>query len=416
MLAVLHMAQYFPAAFAGTALPFLFRKEGLPLEMFWLLALPRHPTLVPEVGPGPGRRPLSAAARVGRRKSWIIPCTAIGALCLRAASPCLTPSLAASIYPIVAILLFAGFVMAAQDIAVDAYAAESMTDAERPRGTALINFLAAVASVLGIVAVSLVELFGWQLTMLAAASLLLVAALPAILRPEPPPPLAQQEREARGEAPSLLAAVKRKDSHQILPFMFVYGFGQHFFLSMLGPFWADQNLSIADFGMLAAVTAIAGGAVAAVATPRLIDRFGMRFTATLGLAVLPLEAIAYCVFTTMEDLPPLAFLMVVGSLLSFSTSLYAYTVSISRFRWVSKSQAGTDYSMQSSLWNLGIWAAGSTSGLVAGYFGYLVFFPIAAAVTLIGGVYYVWRWQHVEDLVLTREAEEISGRDPTPTA
>ena len=27
------MAQYFPAAFAGVALPFLFRKEGLPLEM-----------------------------------------------------------------------------------------------------------------------------------------------------------------------------------------------------------------------------------------------------------------------------------------------------------------------------------------------------------------------------------------------
>ena len=40
--AVLHMAQYFPAAFAGVALPFLFRKEGLPLDMFWLLALPGY--------------------------------------------------------------------------------------------------------------------------------------------------------------------------------------------------------------------------------------------------------------------------------------------------------------------------------------------------------------------------------------
>ena len=40
MLAVLHMAQYYPAAFTGVALPFIFRQEGLPLEMFWLLALP----------------------------------------------------------------------------------------------------------------------------------------------------------------------------------------------------------------------------------------------------------------------------------------------------------------------------------------------------------------------------------------
>ena len=32
----------FSAAFTAVALPFLFRKEGLPLEMFWLLALPGY--------------------------------------------------------------------------------------------------------------------------------------------------------------------------------------------------------------------------------------------------------------------------------------------------------------------------------------------------------------------------------------
>ena len=36
-LSILHMAQYFPITFTGVALPFLFRQEGLPLEMFWLL-------------------------------------------------------------------------------------------------------------------------------------------------------------------------------------------------------------------------------------------------------------------------------------------------------------------------------------------------------------------------------------------
>ncbi|MBW2295839.1 MAG: hypothetical protein JRG94_26655, partial [Deltaproteobacteria bacterium] len=33
-LGVLHMAQFFPAAFAGVALPFIFREQGLPIEMF----------------------------------------------------------------------------------------------------------------------------------------------------------------------------------------------------------------------------------------------------------------------------------------------------------------------------------------------------------------------------------------------
>ena len=77
-LAVLHMAQYFPAAFASVALPFLFRKEGLPLEMFWLLALPGYTRflkwLMALVVDNYG------SDRLGRRKSWIIPCTAIGAL------------------------------------------------------------------------------------------------------------------------------------------------------------------------------------------------------------------------------------------------------------------------------------------------------------------------------------------------
>ena len=42
MLAVLHMAQYFPAVFVGAALPYLFRKEGLALNLFWLLAIPGY--------------------------------------------------------------------------------------------------------------------------------------------------------------------------------------------------------------------------------------------------------------------------------------------------------------------------------------------------------------------------------------
>ena len=77
-LAVLHMAQYFPAAFAGVALPFLFRQEGLALEMFWLLALPGYTRFL--------KWAMALVVdnyyipALGRRKSWIVPCTIIGAL------------------------------------------------------------------------------------------------------------------------------------------------------------------------------------------------------------------------------------------------------------------------------------------------------------------------------------------------
>ena len=403
-LSVLHMAQYFPITFIGVALPFLFRQEGLPLEMFWLLALPAFPRwlkfLIALVVDNYGNE------RIGRRKSWIIPTTLV-AVGLYATLGFFPPQLD-SIYIIVSILVCGGVIMAAQDIAVDAYAAEAMQDHERAVGTSLINVLGAVSSVIGTAAVALVVVFGWQTTMFAASTMMFLAALPAILRKEPTPPPATLERLSRGEAPNLWAAVKRRDSHYILPFMFMFGLGQHFFLSMVGPFWADQGMSISQYGILAPASAITGGILAATLTPWLIDRTGMKFTAILGLAVLPVEAAIYCLFYYLPEIPALPVLIGTIALLSFSTNLYMYTVTISRFRWVSKAQAGTDYSMQSSMWNLGVWAAGSTAGLVAGQFGYVVFFPVAALITLVGGVFYVMKWQEIENLVLEREGAEGS--------
>ena len=287
-------------------------------------------------------------------------------------------------------------------------AAEAMTEAERPLGTSLINFLAAVAGVLATASVAMVDVYGWPTTMLCAAALLLVAALPAMLRAEPPAPQARLQREARGEGPSLIEALKRPDSHSILPFMFMFGFGHYFFLTMLGPFWADQGMSIGDFGFMSACATVAGGTLAALCTPWLVAHFGMQVSATIGLAVLPIEAAVYCYFTVLDTLPGLPLLITSVALLSFSTSIYLYTVNISRFRWVSKAQAGTDYSMQSSMWNLGIWAAGSVSGLVVGQFGYVVFFPVAALVTIVGGIYYVLRFRHIETLVQAREHNDAT--------
>lgn len=402
-LSVLHMAQYFPITFSGVALPFLFRQEGLPLEMFWLLALPSFPRwlkfLVALLVDNYGNE------RIGRRKSWIIPCTVI-AVCLYATLAFFPPNLD-SIYIMVSILVFGAVIMSAQDIAVDAYAAEAMQDHERSVGTAMINVLGSVSSVVGAAAVALVDTFGWETTMFAASALMFLAALPAMIRKEPTPPRATLERLARGERPDLIKAVKRKDSRYILPFMFMFGFGQHFFTTMLGPFWSDQGMTLTQYGVLAPAAAITGGLLAATMTPWLIERTSMRVTAIVGLVILPVEASVYCYFALLDSLPPLWVLIVTVALLSFSTSLYMYTVTISRFRWVSKAQAGTDYSMQSSLWNLGVWAAGSTAGLVAGQFGYVVFFPVAALVTVVGGVFYVLKWHDIENMVLTREAEEL---------
>ena len=121
-----------------------------------------------------------------------------------------------------------------------------------------------------------------------------------------------------------------------------------------------------------------------------------------------LEAFIFYYLASTETLPGLAWVIALTTLVAFCTSIYSFVVNNSRFRWVSKAQAGTDYSMQSSLWNLGIWAAGSVAGIVAGALGWPHFFLIAAATSLIAGLYYVLNFNRIEQLVIAREKLELA--------
>ena len=405
MLGMLHMAQYFPAAFTGIALPFLFRKEGLPLEMFWLLALPAIPRwlkwLIALVVDNHG------SARIGHRKSWIIPCTAIGAATY--AMLAWIPPTVSAVYLIVGILLAKSFIMAAQDIAVDGYAAESMTDAERATGTSIIGFLGTMANVSGKGVVALVAIFGWSRTMLAASALMIAFAAPAIIRREPPPPAATRQRRARGERPSLVKALRRRESRYILPYLVLFGFGAGFFGSMFGVFFADKGLTTTEFGILYAVATLAGSGLGALTTPWLVGRIGMRGTAIIGVAALPVEGFIFRALALDPGLPVLPTLTLVVAILGFVTSIYSYVVNNSRFRWASKAQAATDYSMQSSLWNFGLWVAGSTAGFVAANLGWATFFPIAGCLAGVGGIFYIVMFDRIEAMVRRRERDELEG-------
>jgi PAT family beta-lactamase induction signal transducer AmpG len=409
-LAILNMAQNFPQQFTATALPFMFRKEGLPLEMFWLLALPNLPTwlrwlmalLVDRYG----------SARFGYRKSWIVPCTLVGTIAY--AILALFPPSIALVHLIVAILLFKAFVMVAQDVAIDAYCAESMTDAERPVGTSIINFCAGIAGVLGTGTVALVEMFGWKPTMLGASALLLIAAAPAIIRREPPPPEARQKRQARGEGPNLWKALKRPESRYILPFTFSWGFAAGLGGAMVAAFYADKGLTLTQFGILSPISSLIGTSLAAVTTPWLIERIGMRKTALIGISVIPIEGAMFCIFA-LTSLPPLPILIAMVSLLSYITALYTYSVCISRYRWASKAQAGTDYALQSSLAGFGVYTAASIAGFLAGGLGWVYFLPLASFFAVAAGVFYVAMFNRIETLVRERERlelEELPNDEP----
>lgn len=408
-LGALHMAQYFPAAFAGIALPAIFRKEGLPLEMFWLLALPAIPRwlkwLIALVVDNYGSQ------RIGVRKTWIIPCTLIGAFLYYSLS-FLEPSIA-TVYVIVTILLIKSFIMAAQDIAVDGFAAESLNDTDRAVGTSVIIFMATLGGAIGGGLMSVVDVLGWSTTMTIASAMLVLAAAPAVIRREPPPPQASRERRERGERPNLIRAFMRPESRYIIPYLFAFGFAGSFMGTLFSVFLVDKGVALSQIGIIFPIAGLAGSGGAALLTPRIVKSFGLRGAGVVGMVFLPIEGMAFAWFSLMKELPGVVTLTAILALLFFTTGIYGFAVNISRFRWASKAQAGTDFSMQSSIWNFGGWAAGSSAGFVAAWFGYTVYFVIGAIVATAVAACYVTMFNHVERLVRVREAEETGGIAPS---
>lgn len=209
-----------------------------------------------------------------------------------------------------------------------------------------------------------------------------------------------------GERPNLLKAIRRPESRYIPPFVFMLGFGGTFFGSMVGAFFADRGLTLTQFGILSPISAILGAGLGALATPWLVARIGLRHTAFVSLAVLPIEGMMFGLFAWCPALPPLPLLITMVALLGFGSSIYNYAASISRFRWTSRAQAGTDYAMQSSIWNFGIWCAGSAAGFVAAAVGWVAFFPLAGCITASGCLLYILIHDRAEKLVLAREQLE----------
>ena len=384
----------------------MFRKEGLPLDMFWLLALPTYPNSF--------RWLISIAVdnfgneRFGYRKSWILPCTLVGAIAYSVLA--FVPPSVAAVYVITGILLFKAIVMVAQDVAIDAYAAETMTERERPTGTSMINWLAGVANLAGGSTVALVPFIGWSPTMMSASALLLLAVTPAMIRREHPPPEARRTRQARGDHANILLTLLRPESLYILPFGFFWGFGAGFVGPMMGAFYADKGLSMTAYGLFP-FGDFASSTLTAIATPLLVQKIGLRRTALIGVCAIPIEAAMYCMFA-LKSLPPLPVLISMVSVMGFLTALFSYPVAISRFRWASKAQAGTDYALQSSLTGFGVATGMLITGFLAKEVGWVYFFPIASLVSLTAGVFYVGMFNRIERLVQEREQAEL---DPNAT-
>lgn len=367
------MAQTLPLYFAGTAVPAIFRKAGLPLDQFWAFSIPLAAYWLkflwaPFVD-GTG------SARFGYRKPWILGCTMAGSASLILLS-FLAPSFEL-FWPIIAVLTLHALFMSTQDVAVDAYTIENLRPHERPAGAGTKVLFEAAGTFTALAGLmTSYEQLGWRTALVGCAGLLFLLTLPALLRPE------LRDRSAATEIlvrPSLMRFVRRQGSAIIVPLLIAGGIANAATIAMASSFFVDKGLSLTEIGLVTgSVYSLAnvGGALLASA---LVTWFGASRAAILiACAALP----AYLPYLALAfDFVPSLWLAGLAVLLPELVIAQLHMIfTVSRMEWASVEQAGTDFALQGTCYNLGRTVATASAGFIALNLGWGGFFGVVALI------------------------------------
>lgn len=394
VLACLYVSQGIPFGFFSQALPAILRSYGVDLKVISIVTAFAFPWSLKFLwAPWVDRY---GNARIGHRKSWILPLQACVAAILVAIA-LLNPQMLdmPRLIPLVGLLFLVNLAASTQDVATDGLAVTTLNDRERGFGNSIQVSGFRVGMVVGGGGIlMLMGAWGWTPSFLTMAALIVLVTIPVLFFREPPHPLSHEERAAMQWGPTLLSFLKRPGIAHWLCIVLAFKIGDSFGSGMTKPMLVDIGLSLEDVGLVsgivAMVAAIAGGLVGGWGLLNLGRRRAlMSFGGLQGLSMLGYAWIA----AAKPGLFAIAAVVTIEHFISGMASVAIYTCMMDACR---KSHAGSDYTLQASLY------AGSTglvylaSGFSADSFGYQNHFLLAVVVALLALLpVYFWKESHV---------------------
>lgn len=394
------LGQVIPNVFILFALPAIFRQQGIDLAQIGVLSLAMFPfwfkwlwaPIVDRFG----------SRRIGLRKSWIIPCTTIGALIY--ALMTLIPPSAETLYLIGGLLVLKNVVMATQDIAVDAYIVESLDRGEEPTGAAA----SAIGTTIGMVVggsllVGFYESLGWEVVMLFAATMLVVGSLTAMLLPERPPraDLPPRPVDLTVAFREIVTHLKSPASLQVLAMVLVVQFATSLPFRIEGAFLVDKGLTLTEIGFLGGGAATIGALVGNLLGERMGRWFGLRRALFLSaFAVIVIAAL----YVYAAAFPITAWQYAAVSLAATILGCpFGVAFNAARFRWCAPARTATDYTLQSSLNYVAQASASIGAGLIAGQIGWTGFYIVAGGLMVLTVLVFAWVYPLVTAAVDRRD-------------
>ncbi len=394
VLFFLYLSQSVPAAFFMMAFPVLLRQAGVALSMLGLLNILMLPGIV---------RFLWApyVDRLGTYRAWIMPMQAccIGLMLLLGqidwASQFQAVFLVCVLYTICSVT---------QDIAVDGLAIRVLQASERPIG----NGVSVAGQYLGTVAgggamIMLYNRTGLQFNIVVLA---IVLAIPmALLMFYREPRIAPRPRRSLfGDIGSMF---RRPGMATWLTVLVFYSMAPILAGNMMRPLLVDKNVSLEAIGFLSGVIQPILSIIGCALAPAVILRFGRKNSLLMfgvlqilqigGFLVLALTPFSMTYFTALT--------VFLGLTQGFPAVLIFAIVQDKS----SQDLAGTDFTLQVTVYTVGLMLAGIASGFVAEWSGYTTLFW-TALVLQIAVLVVIARYTSTDTLEVSESLELAERR------
>lgn len=362
VIALLACQQYLAIALIYAAVPVVLRANGASLELVGLFSTVFFAFTVNFLwAPVVDRYSLG---HFGLRRSWIM-ATQVGTALTMAVMAMLDP--AADFLPLFVVSVAVAALAATQRIATLGYVAEVLRPAERPFGSALFGWGAAVGNAVGGAAfLQLIGVLGWRLALLGFALMLLAFASCILMVPEPQGTRAVDAAASTCAAPLRVLLGVRLWAVAAMISPGVFGLAVAF--AMVSPRLVDLGVTAPDVGLVAALANIATFTVIAPLTGLLVSRTSPRRGVVWACAVL---ALAFLVLSDADRLlGPLggavaAVCFVFGALAIQHVAFTTWFLALAR-----PGEAATDVTLLTAVMAALALAGFAASGFIAAHFGY----------------------------------------------
>ena len=326
---------------------------------------------------------------MGRRRGWMLitQCALLLAISLLGG---LLP--ATDMRSIVALAALTAFLSASQDIVLDAYRRELLSDAELGLGTAVyVNAYKIAGLIPGSLSLVLADHYPWPIVFIVTALFMLPGIGMTLLVAEPaiPPGAPRTLRSAVAEPfAEFVSRAGWSQAAAVLAFIFLYKLGDSMATALATPFYLDMGFSKSEIGLIAKNAglwpSVFGGLLGGLWMVKLgINRALWLFGAAQALSILG--------FALLSQLPAdrVALAGVIGfEALGVGLGTAAFTAFIART--TNPRYTATQFALFTSLAAVPRTLINATTGWIVEHIGWLDFYLLCTALALPGMVLLWW--------------------------